>query len=132
MLESIMDYAEIIESVHDIPLPGGGIRSYMVFRWQGKRTWPVQIHKEIEDYIPSLPWKLRLIDFEPARDICTYQRKDGILWLWSLLSWVRCRFGLYCSWWYARFICTLMIWGLAYIPPGAAPSRRHIGKKRNA
>lgn len=119
-MELPKDLAEIIIHKHT---PGRG-NSYFTFEWSGRAEWPVLIRLDIN--IKDLPWRLKKIGEYPPADAGIYIRQDPAFAWWSFL---KVRMSDLWMWFFARFILTLEIWGLARTRMGANPSWSDIGRK---
>lgn len=135
------DYANII--VHREEVFWG--RAITRFEWQGPESAPVLVRPDllraagVENYrsapslIPAgvLPWPLRLVDRNFITGSAEYVRTDtgaGFLrWAWYA---VRRRVSGSSALVFARFVMTLMVWNLAYVPEGERITWRAIGKRR--
>ena len=99
------------------------------FFWEGPCTATVLVAADMLDIAKEqLPWPVRIVKHDWQRKALVIARADGpyiLSWLYhtaiaGLRNWTAV--------FRARFIITLMGWGLAYVPVGEIPSWRHIGK----
>lgn len=124
------DYAQILVKRSEIARG----RYHLEFEWVGSPYWPIRINWQIfeSDDFKQLPWPIKEIenaDEWRGTIIKTFLRTDvpwHLSWLeWKLRRGLRRLFGLI----YERLIISAMVWGLAYVPEGEAPSWKHLGKK---
>lgn len=101
------------------------------YEWQGPR-WattrvPCRYWNELRK---EAPWPLKWVWFDGYNDTYTVARADGaarFTWLWwTVRAWLKDRVPLVKT----RFILSLMVWNLAYVPEGERVDWCHVGRKR--
>ena len=136
-----MDQAEIIFRDIEI-LPGRGT---IQAEWKGNPRGqvrisipllrrliriPIESEADLPERLSIFPWPLRLVsrEIDLPWNAAYYVRDDQGVWLyWAVRSRV-CKVW----WWFKpRLIYTAVVWGLAYVPAGEAPSWKHLGRRRN-
>jgi len=120
--------ADILVKEHRLPW---GRRTF-TFEWVGPATGVVEMDWDAWErfYKGKLPWPLRVVAEDLLAAKVYVARVDEpyhLSWAYhATRAWLQRTLGLL----WARCILTLMVWGLAWVPEGEIPSRKHIGRKR--
>lgn len=121
-----MSYAHIEVTTYCLPMN----RKTYKMRWMGKPTDTAEVNFELwQEFKKNAPWPVKIVDEDIMRGIFTVARTDGANKFSFVYHYLKEKL-LNATWKFrARFIITLMVWNLAYVPAGERPSMCHIGKK---
>ena len=114
--------------IHEERLPmRGRIRTYY---WRGNPAGVAVVDRKFwADLEKELPWPVVIIEDEVVWQQYRIARTDGANRLFSIYHSIRHKAKTLKDGFQMRFIVTLMVWGLAYVPENQKPSWRHIGRK---